>query len=592
LGADFTVIDPKHRAFDRVDVQAYGWGGDPYGTFHLAAKKKKWYDLAVDYRDMAYFSVLPSYADPLLASNGIVLSEQAFDTRRHLTSFSIELLPGNWLVPYFAFERDSNGGTGVTTFVSTGNEYPVPTNLSDATNLYRGGLRIELRRFHATLEQGGTTFSDNQSVYDTPGSTNYGNVSSKIFGQKLDLTSLLGTYGISGSSIYSKALITANPASWIDVYGQFLFSQPKSDVNYQQTDIGNLYLQSQILFYTNEQFLLSAASKMPHTTGSLGAEIRPVRKVRIVESWLTDRLHNAGSANSALTMFGPNVNPFVLQTSVTSALLASSLATNYSQQQTDIIFDATPKLTVRGGYRAVWGDASQAILPVEGLASAAQGTLRRDVGIGGLTFRPNHKVTISADVEAASSSGAYFRTSLYNYQKVRAQARYQATKTLTVTGDFRWLDNQDPQLGINYDYTASQESLTLMWTPWAGKYFDVQGSYSRSDLTSTIGDFQPQALSPQLSEYSERSHTASGLINVKLPHTPTFAPKLVAGGSFFISSGTRPTSYYQPMVKLWLPAGKKLNWFAEWKYYDYGEAQYLYEGFRTQIVTAGVRVTR
>jgi hypothetical protein len=331
---------------------------------------------------------------------------------------------------------------------------------------------------------------------------------------------------------------------------------------------------------------------MPHTTASAGAEIRPYRKVRIVESWLTDRVHSASSGSSASAMSGQNLASLLLGNPFTTALLASSLATNYSQQQTDIIFDATPKLTVRGGYRAVWGDASQAILPVEGLASAAQGTLRRDVGIGGFTFRPIHKLSISAEAEAASSSGAYFRTSLYNYQKVRAQGRYQATKSLTVSGDFTWLNNQDPQDGINFDYQVSQESLSLMWSPWAGKYFDLQGSYSRSSLYSNIWDLTPQNLGIHGSEYHERTHTATGLLNVKLPHTPALAPKLVAGGSFFVSSGDRSTSYYQPMVKLWLPTGKRLNWFAEWRYYDYGEALYLYEGFHTQIVTAGVRVTR
>ena len=49
--------------------------------FHLDAKKAKLYDFSADYRDMAYFNFLPSYADPLL-SRGIVLNEQSFDTRR------------------------------------------------------------------------------------------------------------------------------------------------------------------------------------------------------------------------------------------------------------------------------------------------------------------------------------------------------------------------------------------------------------------------------------------------------------------------------------------------------------------------------
>ncbi len=109
LGADFTLTDPKHRAFDQIHVRANSWGDDPYQTVHLDAKKSKLYDFSADYRDIAYFNFLPSYADPLL-SRGIVLNEQSFDTRRRLGSFQLDLLPGNWFIPYFAYDRDSGVG--------------------------------------------------------------------------------------------------------------------------------------------------------------------------------------------------------------------------------------------------------------------------------------------------------------------------------------------------------------------------------------------------------------------------------------------------------------------------------------------------
>ncbi len=131
-----------------------------------------------------------------------------------------------------------------------------------------------------------------------------------------------------------------------------------------------------------------------------------------------------------------------------AALLSSSLVTNYNQQELDVFYDPTSKLVFHGGYRYVWGDANDAFLPVAGLASADQGRLRRNVGIGGVTFRPNQKILVSGEVEGAASGGAYFRTSLYNYQKVRAQARYQATTTLSLSADFSLLNNHNPLPGV------------------------------------------------------------------------------------------------------------------------------------------------
>ena len=43
-------------------VRAYDWGDDPYATLHMDARKAKLYDFAADYRDIAYFDFLPSYA--------------------------------------------------------------------------------------------------------------------------------------------------------------------------------------------------------------------------------------------------------------------------------------------------------------------------------------------------------------------------------------------------------------------------------------------------------------------------------------------------------------------------------------------------
>jgi hypothetical protein len=585
LGTDFTLADPKHRWFDTIAVRADTWGDEPSSSVHVDAKKSGVYDFNADYRDFAYYNFLPTYADPLL-SQGIVLDEQSFDTRSKIAALSLDIRPGHWWTPYFGWDHDSSSGTGATVFVTDGNNYPVPNTLRDSTDLYRGGVRFEKPHFHLTVEEGGTVFKSDQSLYQNPGSTNYGNFSSPIFGQTLDLTSLLAAYGIGESSAYSKAQLTAKPTSWLDIYGQFLYSQPNTNVHYQQTDTGNLYRQSQILFYSAEQQLSNAAAQQPHTTGSLGAEIRPFKRVRIVESWLTDRLHDAGSAATAQTLF------FTGSSLALSSLIASTLVTNYSQEAIDVFFDASSKLTLRGGYRYVWGDALYAFLPPAGLASSNQEQLRQNIGTGSATYRPSQKISVTGQIEGASSSGVYFRTSLYNYQKVRAQVHYQPLPTLSLLADFSLLNNSNPLAGTLYKYWMYQESLSLYWSPRASKIFDIQGSYMRSDLKSNISYLDPGDLSQQVSLYRDNSHTGTALFDLAWPHGKRFAPKLSAGGSFFISSGSRPTSYYQPVAKLWLPLGKHLSWFSEWRYYGYGEAFYLYEGFRTNLVTTGLRITQ
>jgi len=583
LGGDFSFVDPKHRLFDRIRVRATGWGGEPSQTFHLDAEKAKWYRFSADYRDITYFDFLPSYADPQLA-RGIPLDEQSYDTRRKMGSFQLDLLPGNWVSPYLGFESNSNSGTGDTTFYTDANQFPVPNKLRDSTNLYRGGVHFELRRFHATLEEGGTTFKDDESVFQIPGTINDGNVLTPVLGQSMDLTNLLGAYGIRSTSIYSKGLFTADPTSWLNLYGQFLYSQPKADVNYQQNVTGNLLQLDPLLYYTSQSYLLTAAAKLPRTTGSFGAEIRPARRIRIVESWLTDRLHNAGSATSNQISLNSTTSE------QTAALLNSALANNDNQAGMEVFVDATSKLMVRGGYRYEWGDSSAAVLPPEGLVSADQTKFRRNVGLGGVTFRPSQKLWLTGEGEIGSSGAADFRTSLYDYERGRAQARYQALKSLTLTAGFSALFDHNPTQGVNSEYRTQQSSLSMLWTP--AKIWNFQGSYTRSTVYSSIDYLDPGTLQPLTSLYRDNSHTATALFNLMLPAHSAFRPKITAGGSFFVSSGSRPSKYYQPIATLWLPLGKHLNWFTEWRYYGYGEAFYLYEGFRSHTVTTGVRFTR
>ena len=586
IGSEFTWTNPARRWMERLHVRAANWGGDPYGTLHVDAYKSHAYDFRGDYRDFAYFNFLPSFADPLL-SRGITLNEQSFDTRRHLSDLSLDLLPGNWFIPYLGFERNSSFGTGATVFVSDANDYPVPTRLRDSTNLYRGGVRFEFRRMHVTLEEGGTSFKDDQSLFS---SANVGNVRTPVLGRTLSLNELVAAYGIRGTGTYSKGLFTANPVSWLDLYGQFLFSQPETDVHYQHDATGSLYLQPDLLFYSGQQYLVTSSAKLPHTNASAGAEIRPLRRVRVIQSWVTDRLHNGGSANTQLTVAPTGT------AAQSTTLLASSLATDYSLEEVNVLFDATRKLTLRGGYRYVWGDATSATFPADDLSNANRGKLRRHTGLGAVIFRPSSKLTLTAEAEAATSDGVYFRTSLYDYQKVRAQAHYQVTGSLNISGDFISLSNQNPSPGIRYDYLVLQESLSLFWAPRGGKLWDVQGSYARSTVRSDMDYLTPQDLSPQVSRYRENAHTATVLVSVHAQIRGQ-AATLSLGGSLYRSAGflsatSRPTDYYQPVANLRVPLSRNVQCFAEWRYYGYGQAFQVYEGFRSHLLTTGLRFTR
>jgi len=582
LNADFSILDSKHRWFDRIDTHAANWGDDPYTTLNVTARKSRVYDFTSSYRNIAYFNNLPSFANPLL-DRGVLTSEQFFDMRNRMSSYELSLRPSTWIVPYIAYDRASGYGNGVTTFVSDQNEYPVPTRSNFSQNNMRGGIRIERNRYHATIEQGGATFRDDQALFQPVGASNLGNRETPFLGNTLSLKGLSQASGVRGDSVYTKVMGTAQPWDWLSLYGQYLYARPQNDTNYQQSNTGNFILQSQALVFTSQQYLLSSAAKVPHQSGQVGAEIRLHPRVRVITNWLTDRIDISGD-NA-----GKNSLTNGVSTKQINLADTTSLRNDYNHVEADVFWDVTPHLTLRGGYRYQWGSTSSFVLPPAGLTNADTADFRRSVGKGGFNYRMGRKLSVTGDVEGAGTESAYFRTSLYQYLKGRVQGSYQASAQLTFSAAFSAISNQNRSANIDLDYRGLQSSASVLWNPGGQKRIGFQGTYTRSTIRSDIRILVPQSLQQDRSTYNDNSHSIQSIVDLVIPGLGPQA-RLSAGGSFLISSGSRPTSYFQPVCKLLIPFSRSVAWVSEWSYYGYGESTYAYEGFRTHLVTTGVRI--
>ncbi len=100
----------------------------------------------------------------------------------------------------------------------------------------------------------------------------------------------------------------------------------------------------------------------------------------------------------------------------------------------------------------------------------------------------------------------------------------------------------------------------------------------RSDILYLV----TQTLSPTPSIYRENGHSISAVAGIKW---------FSLGGSFYLSSGSRPTNYYQPLARVDLPLYKHVEGIAEWRWYSMDEAFYGIEDFRSNQVTFSLRFT-
>lgn len=566
LSWDLKLESAGWKALRRAQIRGAGWGGDPSSWLVFNAENNKYYRLLVDHRTTAYFHALPSYANPLL-DRGIFTSQRSFDSQKRLTEVQLDLYPTARWIPYVGYTRDRGFGRGITDFVSDANEYPVHTNLSDITNLFRGGVRADYRHFHLTIEQGGILFRDDQSVFAI-NERNLGNRRTPFFGQTLSLSELLQAYQVRGSSIYSKGFLTATPADWLDLSGAIQFSRPRNDVTYNQNNKGQFVDLESLLFFNTQSIRLLAAASQPHVTANAGAEIRPFHRLRILESYMTDRLHNASTLEAT-----PPVS--------------DRLVWNYSQHQTEASFEVHPRLNLRGGYRYTWGDG-RGRGPRLSQTVSESAELKRQTALLGLAFRVSLRASLNADAEIARSDKVLFRTSLSDYERLRMRGRYQFRPGFLLYGTLQYLNNSNPPGRSRYEFRSQQAGLGFQWTP--GKSTQVIGEYTRSTIRSDLDYLAPQILQTQRSLYRENAHTVTGLFSRRLAVGWIWQPELSLGGSMFLSSGSRPASYYQPVARFSAPMWRRVDLIAEYRWYSVSQMFYLFEGFRSHLGFVGVRI--
>jgi hypothetical protein len=576
--AEFNYTRPNWKLLDEMHISVRNWG-DPYNTARMDVGKQGLWRYRGSYSNTNYYNYLPSFADPGLAT-GNLMNQRAYDTAIKNYDNLLEFLPGTRLIPYLGFTRNSSFGTGITPLVVSGNEYPLRTNLDWYQTSFFGGIRGEFSHFHGTFEAGNTNFNDNQSVYSTDPST--GNRTSPYLGQKLTLNSGGEQYQVKGDGLFYKGLFTANPWSWIDLYGQFYYTDPNTTSSYSETVTGNLVYMPRSLFYQSGVDQFYGNSNMPHTSGSAATEIRPWSKLRIRYNFETDRFHSnsTGTLDSLITA---TTNP---PASITASVdSVDRLEVTNNRSTIEAFLDLSRKFMLRGGYRYEWGEALVRAGQVNPMGLLWEpGTAKREIVLGGAQYRPFEKLTANVDLEHSDGKNAYFRTSLMDYWKVRAAVRYHWLNSLNISALYSLLDNKNDSAGVGLAYKSQQMSASIQWLPKGGKYLMLVGEYTRSTIYSDINYLIPAALLPAPSLYRDDANSVSAMVDLNLR-----AIKLSTGGAFVTTSGSRPSHYYQPMARVSVPIYHHVSFFSEWRYYGLTQPYYLYEGFRNNQLLTGLR---
>ncbi len=553
LGEGPRLLQFQGKMGKALRIEGANWG-DPLNTFQLNSEKTAIYRLNFQYRNIAYFNALPSFASPQLARLGTeayTTNQNSMDTRQRFWSMDLDLLPGKRFQPFFGIAQNSGIGFGVSPIVLDENSYAGASRIDNSYTVFRGGVRWEKDWLHLNLEQGGATYSDSSSLANTDRNT--GNRENPLLGRQLFLDRYERLYALTGEQIYSSAQISVSPLSWFDFNAEYYFSQPKTQVQFNESAAGTIFLLDALRFVNGQQSFATGFASQPRTNAGFGMEVRPFSRLRVVQSWRTERMHNAGF-----------VSPF---------LQNDRLIWRDNEQRLEAFYDLNKWLTVFGGHRYLWGDAR-----IQGV-DASSGALRRHSGLGGAVIRPFSKLTVNAETEVGRGTQNYFRTSLQNFEQVKVRARYQISERWHLASRFARLDNANDTLA----FRSQQANVSLQWTT---KRATVISDYTRSGIFSDINFLDPVLYRFERSLYRDNAHSGTLAIDLQLPRKTS----LTAGGSFFRSTGSRPTRFYQPLMRLLVPVTGRAALLAEWRHYSMGQPLYTFESFGVQQFTVGLRL--
>lgn len=208
-----TYKPPNTKLFDELRIHGANWG-DPLNTFQLNAEKSAVYRVNFQYRNLAYFNTLPSFASPQLGRLGpsaYATSQSWQDTRNRFWNLDLDLRPGRRWQPFFGVAQNTSNGLGVSPLVLDENSYAAASRIDTGYTVFRGGMRLETELLHLSLEQGGATFHDATSLFNN--TLNQGNRENTYFGRQLSLGDSTRLYDVTGNHLYSSADLTIGTTS-------------------------------------------------------------------------------------------------------------------------------------------------------------------------------------------------------------------------------------------------------------------------------------------------------------------------------------------------------------------------------------------
>jgi hypothetical protein len=546
--------------FDKLVFTTSGVG-DPYTSANLRVERNRLYEYNFFWRKN-------EYVNPGLTTAGQT-GQHLLDTSHKMQDHELTLFPQSRLRFTLGYSRDAQSGAGISTvqlfqlsspFDSTGDIFPIFSNIKRVQNDYRLGGELHIFGFLFTAMHGWEDYKD-----DTPYSTFSG------------LNLFNRTAPNHGTSPYWRAGLFRNDRWW-DVNARFTYTGGTRRFLTNELAIG----QDRFGALANQQILSFGDARRPVATGNANLTLQPLPKLTIASRTSFYNVRTEG--NSTYLQFNNS-------TQSADFLYFQFLGIRTVETDLDVLYQLSPRFDLHGGY--AFSDRRISSSPQFAFSGSTsptpfEQTNQLHTGSFGFRWRPLQPLTISVDAEVGRADHPFTPKSDRNYTAFAGRIEYKL-KTLRLLAWTNTAYNANSVTLSSFSSHARTYSGSASWNPRS--WFGLDASYSKLHL-DTLGGIaffaNAQFLPDQLSYYVSNLHTATfsarfsykradlfaGFSRVQdtgdgrsAPANTSIGPAIPA----FQTAQTFPLRFQSPTGRLSIRINERLRWNVGYQYYGYHE---------------------
>jgi hypothetical protein len=513
-------LDHQGLLFDDLNINSFGWGGDPNNALRFRVNKSKWYDFVGSFRRDQSFSDYDLLANPLnpptsTPSIPALNSPHAFNTTRRMSDIDLTLLPqsrvsfrlgyshNNMTGPSFTSVHEGTDALLLQNWNTTMNSYRLGVDWKIAPrtvlsydqffDYYKGDTDSQLSPFAPALLPGGTPVELGLPI-DTANKVPCAVVppaTSLISSGVLTNLACNGYFGyqrnqrIRTSTPTERLSLRSNYLQRLEFVASFAYSSAEMSTPLDESFNGLLSRTATRAFIDTGT---ANASRISNVL-DLEATVHLTKHLRLIDKfyfWAYRIPENANftEVDSDCLVTAPPT-PCNLLTplsatapTATATLTQSSFNQTWKKNQTEIAWDISKKAGARIGYR--YGerifDHFNDFLP----GDEDHFLIHEQTALLGLWARPSHSLRLNFDLEHTNYDNVIVRMAPRKESRYRFQTGYTPRPWAVLGGSINILQDANADSLTNYVGHNRNFGFTASLTP--RERFGVDLAYNYNDV--------------------------------------------------------------------------------------------------------------